>query len=191
MSFTSPTTVREVKCTGWVLAPFLIGPMALPLIFWWQVYVTFDAFMKVWPVAVPLGSVAGWLMHKRSLRLVALGLHPHFSSTRRVPRRNVFALFLGMILITWGWAVVLLALVVLSPEETQERSFTISKVKDCTRKCQGCSTQVEFSNWVGASRARFCARSLAPRPRVGEQLIIRGRFTDLVQYVREVERVRR
>ncbi len=180
----------EVSRSGWLFASFLIGPMALLVIFWWQVYLTFDAVMKVLPVAISLGSVFGWLMYRRSVWLVARGLHPYFSISQRLPLKNVVAGFLGVILTTWGWGLVLLALVVLPSTDIQKRSFTISEVKDCTRKCLGCPTQVELSNWVGADHVNFCAEGLSFRPRVGEQVQIRGRFADIVQYVLELDRVR-
>lgn len=172
------------------MVPFLIGPMTIPFVLWWQVYFTFEALMKVWPLAVPVGSVLGWLMYKRSARLVALGLHPYFSHRGHIPRKNILVLYLAMIFVTWGWALVFLALVVLPATPIEERSFKISEVNECTRKCFGCPTQVEFSNWVGANGVRFCADVLDPRPRVGEQLLVRGRFAHLVQYVRKMERVR-
>lgn len=170
------------------MVPFLCGPMVLPLVFWWQVYLTFDAVMTVLPAALSLGAMLSWLIYRRALRLVAHGLHPYFSANRPMPRKDVVAMCMGLILVSWGWALVVLTLVVLPAKEVEKRSFTISEVKDCTRKCQGCLTQIELSNWVGAAHARLCADALGSRPRVGQRLFVRGKFSDLVQYVQEVER---
>jgi hypothetical protein len=102
--------------------------------------------------------------------------------------RNVLAGFVVIAFVTWGWALIFLAAAVLPATPVEERLFKVSGVEDCTRKCIGCFTRVEFSNWVGAAGSRFCVDALESRPKVGQLLSVRGRFHVLVQQVRAIER---
>ena len=183
MSLLSPTSRPELSRSGWFLVAFLSGPMVLLFVFWWEMYLTFDAIVKVIPVAVLLGSGLSWMLYRRAVRLIELGLHPYVARGKNLQRKHVLAMVLGTILATWGWTLVVVALALLHDTQIAEKIFTISEVKDCTRKCLGCPTQLAFSDWVGADQAHFCADGLNPRPRVGERVLIRGRYTDLVQQV--------
>ena len=183
MSLLSPENADEVRQSGWFFLPLLLAPMVAPVLLWWRLYITFDAVVRTFPFAIAGGLLLAWLVARRSARMIRMGLHPLFPPAQGLPAANVCALFALMPLYAWCWSLLLLSAGVAASTPTQDRMFTVSAVKECTRKCSGCSTRAELAGWVGATGALFCVDDLAPRPRVGERIAVRGKFHELVQYI--------
>ena len=191
MSWAFPVDAREASRFWWLGGPFFVMPMVVPILWWWQLYFSTDAAIKALPITVVCGPLLGWFMIKRSVWLAKAGLHPQYSPAQELPWGKSAMAFVFMVALAWGWALLGLAVVALPQAAVEERVFTVSQVEHCTSKCLGCRTQVKLAGWVGYSEAPVCAGSLAPEPRVGEPLRVRGRFDPIVQYVNSVERPRR
>ena len=186
MSLYAPVDREEVARSGWVFVSFLVGAPLLQLIFWWQVYFSPDTLVQAWGPATVLGLVLTWLTYRRSVRLVALGLHPYVRRGRRLPVKNIVASVVMLVAICWAWVLVACALSTLPGTRVQDRAFTVAVVEHCTRKCSGCDTRVRFSDWPDGGDPRVCARALDPR--VGEKLVVRGRFGDRVRFLQGIGR---
>ena len=191
MSILVPVNARDVANASWLLVPLLVGPMVIPFLLWWTLYLRIETFMTVLPATMVLGPMLGGLMYWRAVRLVALGLHPVYGHSRPVSLTHAVGMVLTMTVVLWVWLALLWSVAVLSRTAIEARSFTVSSVKECSGKCMLCSQQVQLKNWVGADDAWFCASHLSPAPHIGEPMVVHGRFTDSVQYVQEFDRVRR
>jgi hypothetical protein len=185
MSLLDPVSREEVDSGGWMLAVFAIAGMLLPMVFWGRFFLTPDAVVYSIAAALMLGAAAGGLMHRRTRRMLQRGLHPHFSTRFPPPAGNVFSLYLGMILLTWAWVVIFLAVLSALRTPTAERVFTIVDTRHCTRKCVACFVQMRLLDWPGLTIARVCGDKLHDVA-MGTRVVVRGKFEGAVIYVEGV-----
>ena len=185
MNTISPSTKAEAAKSGWIFCFAFITPFVLMLTTWWSVYFTAEAHLLATAIATILSIPVTYLTFRRTSRLMALGLHPHYRSGVRVPLKHKRFTYLGLWAILFAWTLALTGMSIrMAGPSTTERSFVVSQTEVCTRKCLGCSNQVALTDWNGYPSARLCVDGVAPQLRAGDRLVVRGHFSEFVIFIR-------
>jgi hypothetical protein len=188
MSLLAPSSRADVTAGNWAIGASFLCPIVLGLVFFWDVFFTPDAHRVAMVTATLLVIPVTVMLIRRAYRLAESGLHPSFQTADQMKKRQKLAAGLGVWALLYGWALLFMGLALPFTAASEKRSFVVSEVIQCARRCLGCEQQLRLRDWPGRHYAKLCADHLGPGLQSGESLTMRGRFSDLALYIDALER---